>query len=932
MVVAANTWMLGGFMRFVKYLTAVLTAIVVTGCYNNSGGNSGVVLGSIEFVPGTTATIVLGETYEVVLDLVGSSGVVGKEFALTVADPSVAEIARPVSNKCFLSSGSISASECTIQLKALLSGRTTTLTASASGYGSQTLNILTTARGTVTWGNLSVLNGSTDGAQYVTTSPVNLTYASGGSQLSISSKILGSSGVTGNTTITFAPASGTATPSTCSVTTSNPICNTTIVGLPTTSGASTAIQVTASSTQGSGHTYNSMFVNAVASGSSANNGKIMFETQSGQQNGSLPNGMSGPLFMWAQGSGKTDTVTVNLTITNVDGSPWTSASPVALYYYPATNNTTPTYVGSTPAGAVSDRGRIQSCTLTFNTDSKFYSCGYGIAATQNSGSVIITPTYISANGYTYTAEPITVTAIPNDTFARTTTFNNNLTGNKTVWLGVQNGTANAYVSPTVMATQANSSTKVYCGPDANNAVACPTGSQCKQGGAYPGSGTVYQCFWDVGAVNGVGASSFAITSGNPLVHNVNAHSYAPGSQQALNGSQQIAAYNPTAVAQWSPNAIWGGNFVARTGCDTTTGNCVVGSCTNAGAANPMICPPGVNFTNALTLSEITFQRYDTTRTMMDTYDVSVIAGANVTSSFGPNSIANLQTTTVNGQPNTSAYYCGTPGASVGQSMGVLSSSYNTFDPSAGLSKLPQNTWAMGATAATSFPPGVSIGSDALAKSNYRLVSGGSQAACLAGTCSNGSEVCGLTMANIQSGSYSSLTCGNPHGWITPNQFGVLNSTTLNPNFFTVSTGTPSYWTASSGNTILDYQQCIGNTFSANNAGSTLLNACGGVVWGNLGSTGQQTTMPSFSGGALVNSAWSTSGLSIINASSSVVSSSSNWLNYVLPTILWLKQACPTCYTFPYDDPTSTFSCAVDPTKTSRDFIQYQVNFGDLPMQ
>lgn len=919
-------------MRFVNYVTAVLIAILVTGCYSGGGSSSsGVVAGNIEFVPGSTASIVVGDTYEVVLDLVGSSGVVGKEFVLAVADTSVAEIARPVSNKCYLSSGSISASECTIQLRALLPGRTTTLTASASGYDSQTLNIVTTARGTVTWGNLSVLNGSTDGSQYVTTTPVNLTYASGGSQLSVSAKILGSSGITGNTTITFIPASGTATPSSCSVTTSNPVCNTTINGLPTTANASTAIQVMASSIQGAGHTYNTMVVNAIASGGSTSNGKVMFETQSGQQDGSLPNGMSGPLFLWAQGNGKTDTVTVNLTVTNADGSPWTSSSPISLYYYPAGNNTTPTYVGATPAGSSADRGRAPSCTLTFNTDGKFYSCGYGIAATQSSGSVIITPSYTSANGYTYTAEPVTVTAKANDTFARTTTFNNNLSGNKTIWLGVQNSTANAYVSPTVMATQANSSSKVYCGADGNNfAVACPTGSQCKQGGAYPGNST-YQCFWDVGTVTGTGASSFAITSGNPLVHNVNAHSYAPGSRQALDSNQQLAPYNPNAVAQWSPNAIWGGNFVARTGCNTTTGTCVVGSCTNVGASNPMVCPPGVNFTNALTLSEITFQRYDTTKTLMDTYDVSVIAGANVTSSFGPNSIANLQTTTVNGQPNTSAYYCGTPGASVGQSMGVLSAAYNTFDPTAGLSKLPQNTWAMGVTAAASFPPGISMSSDALAKSNYRLVDGGSQTACSAGTCATSGEVCGLTMANIQAGTYSSLTCGNPHGWITPNQFGVLNPSQLNPNFFTVSSGSPSYWTASGSNSIFNYQQCSGTTFSANNAGSPLVNACGGVVWGNIGSPGQQSNMPSVDSGTLVNPALSTTGLSIINASSPVLSSSSNWLNYVLPTILWLKQACPTCYTFPYDDPTSTFSCAVDPTKTSRDFIQYQVNFGDLPM-
>lgn len=915
---------------YLKRLAFVCGALLLAACNNGgSSSSSGVVPGSIQFVPGSTASIVVGDSYEVTLDLVGSSGVVGKEFTLAVADSSVAEIATPVSGKCYLSSGSISASECSIQLKALTAGGSTMLTASATGYDSQVLNIVTTATGTVTWGDLAVRNGSTDGAQYVTTTPITLAYASGGSQLSISSKLLGSSGITGNTTITFTPASGTATPSSCSVTTANSVCNTIITGLPTVDGASTAIQVSAVSTQSTGHTYSTIVVNAVASGSSSSNGKIMFETQSGQQNGSLPNGMAGPLFMWADGAGKSDVVTVNLTVTNADGSAWSSSSPVSLYYYPDGNNTTPTYVGATPAG--SGNGRAPACSLTFNTDGKLYSCGYGIAATQNSGTVKITPTYTSTNGYTYTAEPITVTAIANDVYARTATFNNNLASD-TVWLGVQNASANAYATPSVMAAQAAASNKVYCGTTANFAVACPTGSTCRQGGANP-TGSIYQCFWDVGTVTGSGASTFAITSGNPLVHKINAHSYAPGLQKALDSSQQVAVYNPGAPAQWSPNVIWGGNFVARTGCDSSTGNCVVGSCTGE-SGSPMTCPPGVNFTNALTLSEITYQRYDTTRMMMDTYDVSIIAGANVTSSFGPASVANLQTTTVNGQANSSAYYCGTPGASLGQSYGLLSASYNTFSGSAGLSQLPMNNWAlMSPTAAASFPPGVSIGSNALAQSNYRLVSGGSGTSCAVGSgsegsCSVGTEACGLTMNNINAGSYTSLTCGKPYGWISANQYATLNSVTLQPNLFP----TPSSGWTSTSNTLVNYQLCTGSTFSANNAGSPLLDACGGVVWGNLGSPGQQTSMPSNDGGALVPvSTLYTAGLDIVNASSAVVSASSNWLNYVLPTIRWMKAACPTCYAFPYDDPSATFSCAVDPTKTSRDYIQYQVNFGDLPL-
>jgi hypothetical protein len=34
-----------------------------------------------------------------------------------------------------------------------------------------------------------------------------------------------------------------------------------------------------------------------------------------------------------------------------------------------------------------------------------------------------------------------------------------------------------------------------------------------------------------------------------------------------------------------------------------------------------------------------------------------------------------------------------------------------------------------------------------------------------------------------------------------------------------------------------------------------------------------------------------------------------WTTDVLPIISWIKEACPTCYSFPYDDPTSTFTCS-----------------------
>lgn len=52
--------------------------------------------------------------------------------------------------------------------------------------------------------------------------------------------------------------------------------------------------------------------------------------------------------------------------------------------------------------------------------------------------------------------------------------------------------------------------------------------------------------------------------------------------------------------------------------------------------------------------------------------------------------------------------------------------------------------------------------------------------------------------------------------------------------------------------------------------------------------------------------------------------STNWLSYVLHTIQWLKAACPTCYTFPFDDMSLTFQCL-----SSSNSINYGVTFSDL---
>lgn len=57
--------------------------------------------------------------------------------------------------------------------------------------------------------------------------------------------------------------------------------------------------------------------------------------------------------------------------------------------------------------------------------------------------------------------------------------------------------------------------------------------------------------------------------------------------------------------------------------------------------------------------------------------------------------------------------------------------------------------------------------------------------------------------------------------------------------------------------------------------------------------------------------WWETGLSVppSPATPLCVNSAPAWTEYVLPSISWLKEACPSCYTYPYDDKSSSFTCS-----------------------
>jgi hypothetical protein len=148
-------------------------------------------------------------------------------------------------------------------------------------------------------------------------------------------------------------------------------------------------------------------------------------------------------------------------------------------------------------------------------------------------------------------------------------------------------------------------------------------------------------------------------------------------------------------------------------------------------------------------------------------------------------------------------------------------------------------------------------------------------------------------------------CGRFVSWATADQIwgwnGNENASYLNQapfDFATPNTITPAF-NSQSTISVGDLQLCVNNSFSAYTdpapTNQPAVMACGGTNWTGI-------TTPSVM--------YTTEGTA--------------WVPYVLPTITWLKKACPTCYTYPFDDMSSTFTCEKDVIKDGSNNLNYTI--------
>ena len=406
-------------------------------------------------------------------------------------------------------------------------------------------------------------------------------------------------------------------------------------------------------------------------------------------------------------------------------------------------------------------------------------------------------------------------------------------------------------------------------PDACYSQACNADADCMTGAScYVKPGNITgTCFWN-----------------NPTPTNQ--------SYQLNNGIS-----NTIQIPQYASNGIgivWSGAFGGRTGC--TSGSCISALCTSGSENAEGPCSLGTGFQQPATQAEPTFVTYPTisSPTPQDAYDITVINGANIPMSMYPTG----QSFPSSGNP----YTCGAPGVSqpTGNGAGGVlgGSNWNLNTSSNWLSSTYPSRYA------------------------YRYVIPNSDTTatrCSTDTdCASSGGTCGLAYTSQSIGSSAAhgagqLVCGIFAGWFTADQIcGTNNSFTaaIDKTGATVKDFQCTTSGGSAGATMTQLYSCVapyGQSCYTAGAGTS---CCGCVNWGSEGTILQVPTNTSYVAACVNhNSTWTGSFVTTNEPQ-------------VYNTIFYLKSSCPSCYTYPYDDKSSSFTC----NNGSTNAVNYTVEF------
>jgi hypothetical protein len=374
---------------------------------------------------------------------------------------------------------------------------------------------------------------------------------------------------------------------------------------------------------------------------------------------------------------------------------------------------------------------------------------------------------------------------------------------------------------------------------------------------------------------------------------------------------------------------WSGGVFGRTGCNNDGTSCQTGDCNTSVQSGPSAtptavpdadCPVGVGASNPVTtIAEFTLQTTDN-----DFYDITDINGANIGERMAP-----LPTATQTPGSVTPFYWCSTPGANCQFDYGTYTKNVPLATPTDASPLLM--LVSQGCTAQTSTTPPGECPSTSFACNGTQGATNGvcflqctSNAQC-PGTqqcrkASNGTSYCQCSQqSDCAAGQFCGSQfipgvgvvqqqCGNFEGWWTADTLCGLNTSVIGDPGSPMLNCTATLTNGSSGTTDLtQLLKCTGaNATSCYNSAAADPNCCG------CGTSNANPLFPD----------WPS------QTSISCASNNPTWASNGQPWLQNLKKACPSAYSYPYDDSTSTYQCRAE---GATNLLGYVVTFTDLPV-
>ena len=340
-------------------------------------------------------------------------------------------------------------------------------------------------------------------------------------------------------------------------------------------------------------------------------------------------------------------------------------------------------------------------------------------------------------------------------------------------------------------------------------------------------------------------------------------------------------------------SMWGGGIMARIKLNDSW---VIGDCSGGESPVGNDCAVGVGFNIPETVAEFTL-----TPDGADTFDVQLINGVTVPIMVTPDNV-----TPDDGNP----YFNGSAGSTKEQ----IGSQYT----------LHAANW--------SFTPG--IHGETTSTTYYNYVTGMSTNVdqCSTDSDCNGNPkgpVCGYAANSLTQPNPSyTRVCGYRLAYLTGATIYTLNPSATNTAPFSfdsvlynVSQSGETPYPNSNANPMHDFYLCNGGAGQSGYQPTTVYpHACGCVNWDEAGIWGPK-------GIATPTTKCTGTGIGDYKSTTAGIGFNSAWQNEVLPRIYWVKQGCPTCYSYQYDDPSSTFNAyAPKSTSNAANAVNYTITF------